>query len=98
MVHFHAVVSKDHKIIRLNVNGTNAQGDPVSGVKERPCFSSGRKSTWIAGAVSGTCRAVQPYQRVPAGNLLMNGIETVATHNGVGAQSMKPTYCSLGLG
>jgi hypothetical protein len=32
MVHLHSVVSKDGKTIRLTVKGTNAQGEPVSGV------------------------------------------------------------------
>jgi hypothetical protein len=33
MVHLHAAVSKDGKTTRITVKGTNAQGNPVSGVE-----------------------------------------------------------------
>ena len=32
MLHFHAAVSKDGRTMRITSKGTNAQGNPVSGV------------------------------------------------------------------
>jgi hypothetical protein len=74
----------------------HADGGKILFLIERPCFSSGRKRWWTAGAAIGVCHAGRFSHPKPAGRWRVNGITTAATDNGVAEPWTKRTPCLVG--